>query len=113
MIVGAGLNLLEFGRFEIADVAGGVNCQGWMCAGELSGVSDFDLILGAIAFALDTNGFGVMEQAVQKCGSQDRVVVEDAGPVFVDAVGGHERGALFVAVADDLEQAVGAELVDR
>ena len=45
--------------------------------------------------------------------SQGRVVVEDAGPLFVDAVGGHQRGVLFVAMTDDLEQAVGAELVDR
>ena len=43
--VGAGLNLLEFSRFEIADVAGGVKGQSWMCAVELSGGSDFDLIL--------------------------------------------------------------------
>ena len=50
---------------------------------------------------------------VEQCRGEDGIVVEDAGPVLVHAVRGNQRGAAFVAVADDLEQAVGAELVDR
>ena len=44
---------------------------------------------------------------------EDGVVVEDAGPLLVDAIRGDQRGTAFVAMTDDLEQAVGAELVDR
>ena len=32
--------------------------------------------------------------------------------MLIDAIGGDQSGAAFVAVTDDLEQAVGAELVD-
>ena len=54
----------------------------------------------------------MVEQAVEQRRGEDGIVVEDAGPVLVDPVGRHQRGATLVAVADDLEQAVGAELVD-
>src|SRR5262249_43054207 len=40
------------------------------------------------------------------------VVVEDLRPVFVDAVGGDQHRSALVARADDLEQQVGAVLVD-
>ena len=40
------------------------------------------------------------------------VVVEDLRPMFVGAVGGDHHGGAFVALADDLEQQVGAVLVD-
>src|SRR5215472_11920205 len=54
-----------------------------------------------------------MEDAIEDGGGQGAVVVEDLRPVFVGAVGGdHHRGAL-VALADDLEQQVGAVLIDR
>ena len=66
----------------------------------------------AVALAFDQNGLGVVQQAVQEGRGQGGVVVEDACPLLVASVGGQQRGASFVAVADDLEQAVGAELVD-
>ena len=74
--------------------------------------SDFDLVLGAIALALDEDGLGVMQQTVEQRRGEHGVLVEDVGPVLVDAVGRDQRGTAFVAVADDLEQTVGAELVD-
>lgn len=40
------------------------------------------------------------------------MLVEDGGPLLVDAIRCHECVATFVAVADDLEQAVGTEFVD-
>ena len=45
-------------------------------------------------------------------GSEGGVVVEDLGPFAVDAVGGDDGGASLVALAEDLEQQVGAGLVD-
>jgi hypothetical protein len=70
------------------------------------------LVLGAIALALDEDGLGVVEQPVEERRGEDGVLVEDAGPVLVDAIGRDEREATLVAVADDLEEAVGAELVE-
>jgi len=74
--------------------------------------SEFDLVLGAIALAFDEDGLCVMQQPVQQRRGEHGIVVENAGPVLVDAIRRHQRGAALVAVADDLEQAVGAELVD-
>src|SRR4029434_10503330 len=74
--------------------------------------SGLDLVLGAVALALDGHGFGVMQQAVKQRRGEYAVVVEDAGPLLVDPVRCDQCGAALVAVAEDLEQAVGAELVD-
>ncbi len=72
-----------------------------------------DLILHAVAFAFQYHGFGVVEEAIEYSGSDSGVVVEDFRPVFEDAIGGEENGAAFIAVADDLEQEVGAGFVER
>ena len=80
---------------------------------EPTGVSDLDLVFRSIALALDAHGLCVVQQPVEQGRGEDGVVVEDAGPLLVDAVCGNQRGAAFIAVADDLEQAVGAELVNR
>ena len=79
---------------------------------ELACASELDLILGTVALALDAHGLCVVQQAVQKGRREDGVVVEDAGPLLVDAICGEKGGAVLVAVADDLEQAVGTKLVD-
>ena len=65
-----------------------------------------------IAFALDEDGFGVMEQPIEQCRGEGAVVVEDLGPVLVGAIGGDDDGAALVALADDLEEQVGAVFVD-
>ena len=70
------------------------------------------LILHAVAGAFDDDGFGVVEEAVEDGGGDGAVVVEDGGPVFEGLVGGQDDGAAFVALADDLEEQVGAVLVD-
>lgn len=71
-----------------------------------------DLVLHAVALALNDDGFGVMKESVQDRGSEGGVVVEDFGPGFVGLVGGEDDGASFVALADYLEEEVGAGLVD-
>jgi hypothetical protein len=53
-----------------------------------------------------------MEDAVEDGGGEGAVVVEDLRPVFVGAVGGDDHGGALVTLADDLEQQVGAVLVD-
>ena len=71
------------------------------------------LILWAQAIALDEDGLGVVAQTVEQRQGEHGVLVDVADPVIVDFVACHQRGATLVAVADDLEQSVGAELVDR
>ena len=80
---------------------------------EASEGSVLDLILRAIALAVDPHGFSMVLNAVERSRSEDRIVVEDAGPLLVDPDGGDQGRAALIAMADDLEQAVGAELVDR
>lgn len=54
----------------------------------------------------------MVEQAVQERRGEDGVLVEDPGPVFIHSVGCHQRGASLVTMAEDVEQAVGAERDD-
>ena len=66
MAVGAGANVLSFGRFQIAD--GFWAASGW-CWGRRSErwwASGLRVILTAVALALDQNGLDVVEQAVQQ-----------------------------------------------
>ncbi len=60
--------------------------------------------------SFDDDGFGVVQEPVQHGAGQGAVVVEDFGPVFVGLVGGQDDGAALVALADDLEEQVGAGL---
>ena len=53
-----------------------------------------------------------MQEAVEQRGGERGVVVEDFGPGFERPIGAHQDGAALVALGDDLEQQVGAELVD-
>ena len=45
------------------------------------------MILGAIAFAFDNDGFSVVQDAVQDGTGKGAVVVEEPGPVFVSLIG--------------------------
>jgi hypothetical protein len=71
------------------------------------------LVLHAVTLAFDDDGLGVVQEAVEERGGQCVVVIEDLWPLLVDAVGGDDRGAALVAMADDLEEQVSAGLVDR
>ena len=53
-----------------------------------------------------------MEEAVEDGGGDGGVAVEDCGPLVVGLVGGQDDGTAFVAGADDLEEQIGATLVD-
>ena len=64
----------------------------------------FDLVLHAIAFPLDDEGFGMVQEAIQDSGGEGAVVVKDFGPIFESAIGRDDEGAAFVALADDLEE---------
>ena len=80
--------------------------------GRRGGVGGFDLILHAVAFALDDDGFGVMQESVEHRRGEDGIVVEDLGPGFEGLVGGEDRGAAFIPLADDLEEQIRSGLVD-
>lgn len=90
--------------------------SGGLCA-VLAGESGSDhagflLVLQPVAFALDVDRGGVMEQAVED-GRGDDVIGEDGAPVAVALVGGQDDGALLVTLRDQLEQAGGGEGVQR
>src|SRR5665648_730374 len=79
---------------------------------DASGASGFDAVLHAVAPALDDDGFGVVEESVEDGRGEGAVVVEDGRPVFEGLIGGQDDGPAFVALADDLEEQVGAAFVD-
>ena len=75
--------------------------------------SGLDLVLHAVTFPFDDDGLGMVQEAVEECGGQRAVVIEDLRPLFEHAIGGDDDGAALIALADDLEQQVCAGLVDR
>jgi len=77
-----------------------------------TGGSGLDAILHSVTFPLNGDGLGVMEETVEDGGGDDAVVVEDRGPALEGLVGGEDDSALLVALANDLEEQVGAVFVD-
>jgi len=67
-------------------------------AGVLAAWSRLDLIFHSVAFALDEDGLGMVQESVEDRGSQGAVVVEDLGPVFVRSVGCDDNGAPLIAL---------------
>ena len=53
-----------------------------------------------------------MEEPVEDGGGDAAVVVEDRRPLLVGLVRGQDDGAALVALADDLEEEIGAYLVE-
>jgi hypothetical protein len=76
------------------------------------GGSCFDAVLHAVAFALDGDGFGVVEEAVEDGGSEGAVIVKDRRPFLELLVCGQDDGAAFISVTDDLEEQVGTFFID-
>ena len=72
-----------------------------------------DLVFHAEALAVNDDGLGAMQDAVQDRRRHASVVVEDFRPALESLVGGEDDGTAFVALADDLEEQVGANLVER
>ena len=60
-------------------------------------------VLGAVAFALDFDEVGMVEESVED-GGGGRNIADEFAPFFEGTVGGHEGGAEFVAAHDDLEE---------
>ena len=63
--------------------------------------------------SLHKDGFGVVEQPIEERGGEGAVVVEDLGPVLIGAICGEDNGTTLIALADDLEEQIGAMFVDR
>jgi len=70
------------------------------------------LIFHSIAGALNDDGISMMQEAVQDGGSDGAVIVKNGGPLFKGFVRGQNDGTAFVTLADDLEEQVGAMLID-
>src|SRR5512135_349818 len=70
------------------------------------------MLAEAIAGAFDLDDDGVVQQAVQQRGGDDRVA-EDLAPFGKAAVGGQDHGAALVAGIDQLEEQVAAAGDDR
>lgn len=73
----------------------------------------FDRVFHAGAFGCDDDGLGVVHKVVEDGASDPGIVVEDFRPVFVSFVRGDDERAVFVALADDPEEEVGTDLVER
>ena len=54
-----------------------------------------------------------MQQTVQHGGGQGGVIAKHLGPLFVGLIGGDDGGARFLALAEDLEEQVGARFINR
>lgn len=54
-----------------------------------------------------------MEDTVEDGAGVAGVVIKDLGPVFVSLVGGDDERTAFIALVDDLEEQIGAGLVER
>lgn len=52
------------------------------------------------------------QKAVEDSGGNGTVVVKNRCPLLEGFVGGHDEGTPFVALADDLEEKIGAVLID-
>ena len=72
----------------------------------------FLLIFHSVAGSFDDEGVGMMEEAIQDCGGNGAVVIENRGPMFEGFVGGQGDGAAFIALADDLEEQISPFLID-
>ena len=64
--MGAGANVLSFGRFQNADGFRGYWRAGGAGGAGADGASGFGAILTAVALAFDKNGLDVVQQAVQQ-----------------------------------------------
>jgi hypothetical protein len=81
------------------------------CLGRASSLW-FNAILHAVTFPLDNDSFGMVKHAIQDCRGERAVVIEDGRPMLENLVGGEHDGAALVTLADDLEEQIGAMLVN-
>src|SRR5215470_2153141 len=72
-----------------------------------------ELVFHAETFAFDDDRLGVMQQPVQDGCRKGAVIVKDLGPFLERTVRGDHDRSLFIAQRDDLEEQIGASLVNR
>ena len=70
-----------------------------------------DLVFHAVGFAFNNDRFGLVKEAVQDGGGDASIVVKDGGPLFIRFIRGQDDRAAFVALADDLEEQIGADFI--
>jgi hypothetical protein len=68
--------------------------------------SGFAFLLEAVAFALDVEGGGVMQQAIENSSGQDGVI-EDLAPIEKAFVAGDDQAGAFVTASDQAEEQAG------
>ncbi|MDB6040728.1 MAG: hypothetical protein JWM99_4569 [Verrucomicrobiales bacterium] len=76
------------------------------------GLRFLDLILHAVAFTFNGDGLCVVQKAVEDGRGERGVVVKYFDPVFIGLIGGEDGGSGFIALAEDLEEQIGADFVD-
>ena len=74
--------------------------------------SRLPLFLEPVAFSLDIDRCGVMENPVQNGTGDDRVS-KDLSPVGIGLARGEDHRAFFIPSGDQLEKQVGPKLVNR
>ena len=72
-----------------------------------------DLVFHAVTGTFDHDDFRMMKESVKDGGSKGVVVIEDRSPLLEGLVSGQEDRAAFIASADDLEEQIGALLINR
>ena len=72
----------------------------------------FDAVFHAVTFAFNDRKIGMMKEAVEESGGKGGIVIKDGGPLFKRLVGGQKRGAIFIALAKDLEKEIGALFIN-
>ena len=65
-----------------------------------------------VAVTADIDHVAMMHQAVDQRGGHD-LIAQDTAPLLEALVGGQDRGGVFVARVDELEEQHGAVAVDR
>jgi hypothetical protein len=78
----------------------------------LDEILGFESSLHAKTLSFNDDGVGVMQQPIQDGGGQDAVMVENLGPILKGTVRGNDASASFIAQRDDLEEQVGASLIN-
>ena len=68
-------------------------------------------LLQPVAVALDEEGVAVVQESVENGGGED-IVAEDLAPLGDELIGGDEHAALLVTPSDELEEEVGAALLE-
>src|SRR5229473_5419793 len=98
-------NQWAFSAANVVRVSCATSRDSWLDGG-LRPHAGLTFLLQPVAFALDVDGVGVVQQTIENRAG-DHVVLKDRSPLAVALVGGQNHRAPLVAFADQLEQAGG------